>query len=116
MSTYKEAKYTWDKDYDKLVIPLIEEDQPCYILYRYFFSHYFRNFCFITFIFRLDTKNASGYEWLFISWSPDTAPVRQKMLYASTKATLKQEFGTSQIKEELHGTVLVILLAFPLKF
>lgn len=48
-----------------------------------------------------------GYEWLFISWSPDTAQVRQKMLYASTKATLKQEFGTSHIKEEVHGTVLV---------
>lgn len=28
------------------------------------------------------------------------------MLYASTKATLKQEFGSSQIKEEIHGTVL----------
>lgn len=27
------------------------------------------------------------------------------MLYASTKATLKQEFGTASIKEELHGTV-----------
>lgn len=60
-------------------------------------------------IIRLDSKNSSGYEWLFISWSPDTAPVRQKMLYASTKATLKQEFGTSQIKEELHGTVMVKL-------
>ena len=59
--------------------------------------------------FRLDSKNSSGYEWLFVSWSPDTAPIRQKMLYASTKATLKQEFGTSQIKEELHGTILVTI-------
>lgn len=59
---------------------------------------------------RLDTKNSSGYEWLFLSWSPDTAPIRQKMLYASTKATLKQEFGTSQIKEELHGTIMVKIL------
>jgi twinfilin-like protein len=61
-------------------------------------------------IIRLDSKNSSGYEWLFVSWSPDTAPIRQKMLYASTKATLKQEFGTSQIKEELHGTVLVMTI------
>jgi hypothetical protein len=29
------------------------------------------------------------------------------MLYASTKATLKQEFGSGQIKEELHATVPV---------
>ncbi|XP_050452878.1 twinfilin isoform X1 [Cataglyphis hispanica] len=78
----------WQDDYDKMIKPLIVENQPAYILYR------------------LDTKSAdSGYDWLFISWSPDTAPVRQKMLYASTKATLKQEFGTSSIKEELHGTV-----------
>jgi twinfilin-like protein len=30
------------------------------------------------------------------------------MLYASTKATLKQEFGSAKIKEELHGTIMVI--------
>jgi len=29
------------------------------------------------------------------------------MLYASTKATLKQEFGSAKIKEELHGTIMV---------
>ncbi|XP_015116152.1 twinfilin isoform X2 [Diachasma alloeum] len=78
----------WQDDYARLVKPLIEENQPAYILYR------------------LDTKSPdSGYDWLFISWSPDTAPIRQKMLYASTKATLKQEFGTASIKDELHGTV-----------
>lgn len=81
-------KSNWENDYDKYILSLIEENQPCYLLYR------------------LDSKNSFGYEWLFISWSPDSAPVRQKMLYASTKATLKQEFGTSQIKEELHGTVV----------
>ncbi|KAK0176479.1 hypothetical protein PV328_000611 [Microctonus aethiopoides] len=78
----------WHDDYDKMVKPLITENQPAYILYR------------------LDTKSPdSGYDWLFISWSPDIAPIRQKMLYASTKATLKQEFGTASIKDELHGTV-----------
>ena len=70
-----------------MIKPLIEENQPAYILYR------------------LDSKSDSAYDWLFISWSPDTAPIRQKMLYASTKATLKQEFGSASIKEELHGTV-----------
>lgn len=48
---------------------------------------------------------------MLISWSPDDAPVRHKMLYASTKATLKQEFGSGQIKEELHGTVTVLTLS-----
>lgn len=59
----------------------------------------------------MDTKDSTGaYYWMLISWSPDDAPVRHKMLYASTKATLKQEFGSGQIKEELHGTVKVLAL------
>ncbi|KAE8745495.1 hypothetical protein FOCC_FOCC007875 [Frankliniella occidentalis] len=82
------VKGSWEDDYERLIIPLISESQPCYILYR------------------LDSKDSTGaYYWMLISWSPDDAPVRQKMLYASTKATLKQEFGSGQIKEELHGTV-----------
>ncbi|CAD6237554.1 GSCOCG00002373001-RA-CDS [Cotesia congregata] len=88
-STSSKPVGKWQDDYNKLVKPLIDENQPAYIL------------------FRLDTKSPdSGYDWLFISWSPDNAPVRQKMLYASTKATLKQEFGTASIKDELHGTVM----------
>ena len=56
---------------------------------------------------RLDSKNSMGFEWLMITWSPDDSPVRQKMLYASTKATLKKEFGGAQIKDEVFGTVKV---------
>lgn len=58
--------------------------------------------------FRFDSKNETGgHDWLLIFWSPDDAPVRQKMLYASTKSTLKQDFGSGQIKEEIHATVPV---------
>ena len=32
------------------------------------------------------------------------ASTRQKMIYASTKSTLKTEFGLSLIKEEYHAT------------
>lgn len=53
---------------------------------------------------RLDSKSDIGYDWLLISWIPDDSTIRQKMLYASTKATLKQEFGNACIKEELHGS------------
>lgn len=56
---------------------------------------------------RLDSKNSLGHEWLLLSWSPDSAMVRQKMLYASTKATLKQEFGSAHIKDEMHATTKV---------
>ncbi|XP_075795556.1 twinfilin-2 isoform X2 [Pelodiscus sinensis] len=83
----KDLARHWDKDYDSFVLPLLDEQQPCYILYR------------------LDTQNAQGFEWLFISWSPDNSPVRLKMLYAATRATVKKEFGGGHIKDELFGTV-----------
>ncbi|GFR72708.1 twinfilin-2 [Elysia marginata] len=65
---------------------MLEEKMPCYILYRF------------------DNRNDTGYEWLFISWSPDFAQVRHKMLYAATRATMKMQFGGGQIKDELFGT------------
>lgn len=88
LAAEEKVKGNWEEDYDRVVVPLIQDAQPCYLMYR------------------LDSKDSTGaYYWMLISWSPDDGPVRQKMLYASTKATLKQEFGSGQIKEELHGTV-----------
>uniref|UniRef100_A0A672IN19 Twinfilin actin binding protein 2 n=1 Tax=Salarias fasciatus TaxID=181472 RepID=A0A672IN19_SALFA len=48
----------WDQDYDHFLLPLLDERAPCYLLYR------------------LDSQNALGYEWIFISWSPEDSPVR----------------------------------------
>lgn len=81
-----DVKKDWEKDYDSQIGPMIEESVPCYILYR------------------LDAKTSLGHAWLLISWVPDSASIRQKMVYASTKATLKQEFGSAHITEELHAT------------
>lgn len=47
----------WDQDYDRAVLPLLDPQQPCYVL------------------FRLDSQNAQGFEWLFLAWSPDNSPV-----------------------------------------
>lgn len=47
----------WDQDYDRVVLPLLDAQQPCYLLYR------------------LDSQNAQGFEWLFLAWSPDNSPV-----------------------------------------
>ncbi|XP_071081768.1 twinfilin-1-like [Haliotis cracherodii] len=79
---------TWEDDYDQLILPLLEEKQPCYIF------------------FRTDEKGGTGsaFQWIFISWSPDFSPVRQKMLYAGTRATLRKEFGGNYIKDEVFGT------------
>uniref|UniRef100_A0A673HV96 Twinfilin-2-like n=1 Tax=Sinocyclocheilus rhinocerous TaxID=307959 RepID=A0A673HV96_9TELE len=87
LGAYREPRQSWDKDYDHFLLPLLDPHEPCYILYR------------------LDTKNAQGYEWLFISWSPDQSPVRQKMLYAATRATVKKEFGGGHVKDDMFGTV-----------
>ncbi|KAM9444387.1 twinfilin-2b isoform 3-T3 [Clarias gariepinus] len=86
LGSYREPSQSWDRDYDPCVLPLLDSLEPCYILLR------------------LDTQNQQGYEWLFISWSPDQSPVRLKMVYAATRATLKKEFGGSHIKDELFGT------------
>ncbi|KAF5928600.1 hypothetical protein HPG69_015207 [Diceros bicornis minor] len=53
IGSYSQPSDSWDKDYDYFVLPLLEDKQPCYIL------------------FRLDSQNAQGYEWIFIAWSPD---------------------------------------------
>ncbi|KAM3608898.1 uncharacterized protein V6R79_006494 [Siganus canaliculatus] len=83
----KKASKKWDQEYDSLVLPLLEDGMPCYILYR------------------LDSTNNQGYEWIFLAWSPDHSAVRHKMLYAATRATLKKEFGGGHIKDEIFATV-----------
>lgn len=55
----RKASKQWDKEYDSLVLPLLEDDVPCYILYR------------------LDSTNNQGYEWIFLAWSPDHSTVRK---------------------------------------
>uniref|UniRef100_A0A8C4A959 ADF-H domain-containing protein n=1 Tax=Denticeps clupeoides TaxID=299321 RepID=A0A8C4A959_9TELE len=87
LGAYREPSQSWDRDYDHFLLPLLDALEPCYILYR------------------LDSQNAHGYEWIFISWSPDQSPVRMKMVYAATRATLKKEFGGAHLKDEIFGTV-----------
>ncbi|XP_058501904.1 twinfilin-1-like [Solea solea] len=86
VGTAKRTSKRWDQEYDSLVLPLLEDTMPCYILYR------------------LDSRNNQGHEWIFLAWSPDIASVREKMLYAATRATLKKEFGGGHIKDEIFGT------------
>jgi len=42
-------------------------------------------------------NEASKDQWLFVSWTPESSSVREKMIYASTKSTAKQEFGSGSI-------------------
>lgn len=58
VGSFKKSSQTWDQEFDHFVLPLLEDDVPCYILYR------------------LDSTNNQGYEWVFLAWSPDHASVR----------------------------------------
>ena len=76
----------WEKDWESMVTSEVENDVPCFLL------------------FRLDEKDeGESYQWVLVSWSPDSSHTRQKMLYASTKATFKNQFGAGQIKDEYYA-------------
>lgn len=89
LAAHVDCKGTWEDDFHKNIKTFLEDDQPTYVMCR------------------LDGKSdTGGYRWLLLSWSPDDSPVRQKMLYASTKATLRQEFGGGHIAREAHASAL----------
>ncbi|KAG8840349.1 Twinfilin-1 [Serendipita sp. 411] len=80
---------TWPKSGDLMsdferIQTYVEDHVPAYLLVR------------------LDTTPTS--EWLAISYVPDTAKVRDKMLYASTQSALKKALGDSRFKDSIFAT------------
>jgi hypothetical protein len=65
----------WEGDYNTNVLTAIEGDRCAFLMYR------------------LDTRNSNGFDWIFISYSPDYAAVRDKMVYASTRASVSRMFS-----------------------
>jgi len=70
---------TIEHDLDKMA-DLLEDDVPAYILAR------------------MDDPSS---EWLAISYVPDTARVRDKMLYASSRSSLTKQLGATHFKDSL---------------
>jgi len=70
-----------------LVPPVLEPKVPCFIIYR------------------TDTQGTVGYEFLLLSYVPDTCKANEKMLYSSSKGTLKNQLGSSNFVDAIHGTV-----------
>ncbi len=70
-------------DFD-LLSPLLEPNTPAYILYRQ------------------DPPNSSTF--ILYSYVPDSSPVRQKMLYASTRATLVKFLTPSKLNTTIHAS------------
>ncbi|CAE7168490.1 unnamed protein product [Rhizoctonia solani] len=60
---------------------ILEDDIPAYILAR-----------------------TEGPKWVFISYVPDTAKVRDKMLYASTRGALTKALGDQRFKDNIFAT------------
>jgi len=57
-------------------------------------------------LFRMDEKNSRGVSnWILMCYVPDKAVVREKMTYASTRANLRKQLGSSNFTTEIHGTV-----------
>lgn len=77
----------WEADWDTVVPSLTEDKTPRFILYR------------------LDTRSKVGWEWTVIEWIPDGARVRDKMLYAASKATLTKTLGQAQFTDSVYATV-----------
>lgn len=78
---------TWEDDLDSMILPKLDENKPCYIFYR------------------LDERNShQNYLWVFMSYTPDTAQVRDKMLYAATKATVKKAFQSGVVVDDIAAT------------
>ncbi|GAA6064515.1 hypothetical protein JCM10212_003119 [Sporobolomyces blumeae] len=50
------------------------------------------------------SADSAPWPYLFISYVPDAAPVRSKMLYASTRQTLVRSLGDSKFKDSLFAT------------
>ncbi|KAF9178206.1 Twinfilin-1 [Haplosporangium sp. Z 767] len=74
---------SFEKDFS-IVHDNLAEKQPAYFLVRLG-----------------DSKSA---DWIFLCYVPDVAPIRQKMLYAATRATLTKDLGDSHFKDSIYGT------------
>lgn len=81
------AEHSFNEDFDRMIPPLVSSTRAAYYFVR------------------LDTiSEISGHNWLLIVYIPDEAKVRERMLYASTVATLKREFGLTYITEEIRAS------------
>jgi len=75
---------TWEEDL-AAVPTLFDKQKPCFIL------------------FRLDSETA---QFVLFCYVPDKAPVKEKMLYASSRSNLKQQLGLTYFVDEVFGTVV----------
>jgi len=76
---------SFESDFGTLKAEMLPKT-PCYIL------------------FRLETQANNSYQWILLAYVPDGSTVRERMLYASTRDTLKRQLGLSYFAEDIHGS------------
>ncbi|BEI91317.1 uncharacterized protein CcaverHIS019_0401370 [Cutaneotrichosporon cavernicola] len=57
-----------------------------------------------SFAYRLDSKSLGAYEWMMVTFVPDNAGVRAKMLQASSRAGLMKSLGANNFKHDWFAT------------
>lgn len=75
----------WEADLD-LVPTLLEDKTPCYVLFK-------------------KISEGGSTTWVLFAYVPDTAKVKPKMLYASSRAPLKLQLGSGNFEDDVYGTV-----------
>jgi len=80
------ASAGWEKDFD-LVPPALSDNEASYVLYR------------------TDEKQATdSYLFYLLCYVPDKCKVRDKMVYASTRANLKSGLGANNFIDDIFGS------------
>jgi|ERR1711974_592946 len=78
-----DMKADWDK-----MTSLMEPKKPSY------------------FVFRMDTKNDLGYQWILVAYVPDGSSVKSRMLYASSRDFFKKQLGYPYFGNEIYGSTV----------
>ncbi|KAF8938093.1 Twinfilin-1 [Dissophora ornata] len=78
-----DIKGNFEQDFS-IVHENLEEKQPAYFLVRF--------------------DGSKSAEWIFLCYVPDVAPIRQKMIYAATRASLTKDLGDSHFTDSIYGT------------
>ncbi|KLT41749.1 hypothetical protein CC85DRAFT_286152 [Cutaneotrichosporon oleaginosum] len=68
-----------------------------------------------SFAYRLDSKSLGSYEWMMVTFVPDDAGVRAKMLQASSRAGLMKALGANNFKHDWFATSINDLSPHALK-
>jgi len=77
----------WEKDFD-LVPGILTDRDACFVLYR-----------------TDEKQNTGSFLWFVLCYVPEKCKVRDKMVYASSRANLKTGIGANNIVDEIFGTV-----------